>query len=108
MKTKVIRGYEAIKLAEKYDVELHKYADPTEDARDDLSIDEARDVAREDPTLIWTVSEIMVPAKAYEDHDDCLGAAAADISEALGLESWQVEARWSDEQERNNIIVTVR
>ena len=32
---------------------LHKYADPTEPARSNLTADEAKDVAREDPSLIW-------------------------------------------------------
>lgn len=48
-----LTGYAAIEYAERHDLPLHKYADPTEDARDDLTVAEAREVAAEDPSLIW-------------------------------------------------------
>ena len=46
-------GHEAIKYAEAHGTTLQKYADPIEDAREDLSIEEAREIAREDPSLIY-------------------------------------------------------
>jgi hypothetical protein len=46
-------GSEAILIAEVNKLTLSKYADPTEDGREGLSINEARDVAREDPSLIY-------------------------------------------------------
>jgi hypothetical protein len=52
-KTTKITGAAAIEYAEEYGMALNKYADPTEDSRSDLSAEEARDVARQDPSLIW-------------------------------------------------------
>ena len=46
-------GHQAIEIAETNGADLNKYADPIEDARTGLSIDEAREVATEDPSLIW-------------------------------------------------------
>lgn len=53
MDTTTITGYEAIEYARKHGLSLRKYADPTEGARDGLSIRDANDVAREDPSLIY-------------------------------------------------------
>jgi hypothetical protein len=49
--------------------------------------------------------EIPIPASRYEDSDDCLADAAADVAAELGLELWEVEARWGEY--RNEILVTV-
>ena len=46
-------GTEAIEYAEANDLSLNKYNDPIEEAREGLTPDEARKVAREDPRLIW-------------------------------------------------------
>lgn len=51
-------------------------------------------------------SEVTVPAKRYEDEDDCLAAAAANVAQERGLERWQCEARWADD-DRDEIVVTV-
>ncbi len=48
-----ITGDEAVRLAERDGLTLRKYNDPTEDARSGLTPDEARDVIREDPHLIY-------------------------------------------------------
>ena len=53
-----------------------------------------------------TKTTILVPAKKYEDSDNCLTDAAVDVAEERGLELWQVEARWEDDQ-RDNIEVTI-
>lgn len=58
-KTETIRsavtltGYAAIEYAEANSLTLNKYADPAEDAREGLGVDEARKVATEDPSLIY-------------------------------------------------------
>ena len=54
-------GYEAIE-AKKNDnrVILCKYADPIDDAREDISLEDAEDVAREDPSLIYVRPEIRI------------------------------------------------
>jgi hypothetical protein len=56
-KMKTLRGIEAIEYAEKNGLRLSKYADPTEDAREGLTVDEAREIAREDANLIYLTVE---------------------------------------------------
>jgi hypothetical protein len=49
-----LTGYEAIEAkAANESVVLCKYNDPTEDARENLTVEEAREVAKEDPSLIY-------------------------------------------------------
>lgn len=52
-----ITGWEAIDYANRNRVPLHKYADPTEEARTGLTVEEAREIAHEDPSLIWVEVE---------------------------------------------------
>ena len=52
----IITGYDAINYAEANGLTLNKYADPIEDGRTGLTVDEARKVAAEDPGLIWIKS----------------------------------------------------
>jgi hypothetical protein len=54
MKTYKIAGAEAIRIAERDGLTLHKYSDPVEGARV-VSLDEARDIAREDPGLVYVL-----------------------------------------------------
>ena len=51
--TKTLTGTAAIDYAEARSLTLNKYADPVEDAREGLSVEEARKIAAEDPSLIW-------------------------------------------------------
>lgn len=53
--------------------------------------------------------QIEVAAKLYEDHDDCLTAAAQDYASDHGLEAWQVSAEWlgGEDGERETIVLTV-
>lgn len=53
MKHKTITGQEAIKHAEENGSKLRKYADPIESGRE-VSIEEAREIAKIDPSLIYT------------------------------------------------------
>lgn len=46
-------GTAAIQYAEHHGLTLNKYADPTEGARSGLTVQEAREIAREDGSLIW-------------------------------------------------------
>jgi hypothetical protein len=50
---KRLEGFAAIEYAEAHGLTLDKYNDPTEEAREGLSPDEARAVAREDARLIY-------------------------------------------------------
>ena len=47
-----LTGREAIDYAAAHDLMLRKYTDPTEQARL-VTVDEAREIAREDPELVW-------------------------------------------------------
>ena len=54
-KKNIVTGNAAIYLAETNEsVRLRKYACPVDGARD-VSIDEAREIAKEDPSLIYAV-----------------------------------------------------
>lgn len=48
-----LRGQYAIEHASQHGGTLCKYADPTEGAREGLTVEEAEDVAREDEGLIY-------------------------------------------------------
>lgn len=49
-----LKGYQAIEYAEAHGgFRLSKYTDPIEEAREDLTPEQARKVASEDPSLIY-------------------------------------------------------
>lgn len=52
------------------------------------------------------MTTIRVMAKRYEDHDDCLAAAEADVQEERGLQGWDLSPRWEDDQ-REVILLDV-
>lgn len=52
-----LSSYGAIAYAAARGLTLHKYADPTEGAREGLTITEALEIAREDPSLIYLDTE---------------------------------------------------
>lgn len=54
-----------------------------------------------------TTETIELSAKNYEDHDDCLAAAIGDVCDEHGVEAWQCDAAWEDDQ-RETIVVTIR
>lgn len=95
-----ITDYDAIaaKAANPDHVRLHKYADPIEDAREDISIEDAREIAREDASLIYAT--IVDGCAIYEVHDDCGGdpwtppIIATDVASALDAACAQI--RWDD------------
>lgn len=52
----IAKGYAAIEIAAAdRSVQLNKYTDPVEEAREDVSIEDAREIASEDPNLIYAV-----------------------------------------------------
>lgn len=70
---KTITGLDAINHAEAHGLRLSKYADPIEDAREGLTVDEAREVAAEDASLIYlqVATHVVVehmPATWRESH----------------------------------------
>lgn len=50
---KTLTGRDAISYAEANGLTLSKHADPTEGTRAGLTVEEAEEVAAEDPSLIW-------------------------------------------------------
>lgn len=48
-----IHGHEAIEYAEAHGLSLRKYSDPVSGSADGLSIEDARDICREDASLIY-------------------------------------------------------
>lgn len=55
----IIRGYDAISVAEKLNIPLSKYADPDEhDFRTDLSVEEAKRIAGKDENFIFVDLDI--------------------------------------------------
>jgi hypothetical protein len=62
----MLKGHEAIEYAERHGVTLNKYADPTEGAREGLTVEEARDVASEDPSLIHLPHEQAMKLTAQD------------------------------------------
>lgn len=77
-------GHPAILHAAKYGRTLNKYADPTEPARDGLTVEEARAVAEQDSGLLWIeTTKAEEGAERMEAARRWLGdAAPADVVEA--------------------------
>jgi len=55
---RVLRGHQAIEYAETHGLSLSKYADLMGCERDGLRVFEARDIASEDPELIYLVIKL--------------------------------------------------
>lgn len=79
-----LTGTDAIDHAEREGLRVAKHADPTEDARERLTLEEAREVAREDPSLVYidtplTTAELRRLAREAET--ECRWADAASYLE---------------------------
>lgn len=68
-----LSGKDAIEYARKNDLRLSKYTDPTEDARDDLTVEDAEEIAREDANLIYLEVEGMTYREAVEQLRELVG-----------------------------------
>lgn len=77
---RTLTGHEAIDYAEEHGLTLHKHTDPTEEARD-VTPDEAREIAAEDPSLIWVdpVRTIRLNDDAYEPRQTIGGGTVRDL-----------------------------
>ena len=58
MSTYTITGADAIRVAARDGVTIRKHADPTEGARDGLTIEEAAEIAAQDQSLIFVTVEL--------------------------------------------------
>lgn len=73
-----IEGQNAITLAETLGLALSKHADPVEDARDGLTVEEAREIAREDASLIYVDADESDLWEAWRDAQSALTHDALD------------------------------
>jgi len=83
-----LTGHDAIEHAERYGLTLRKFTDPTEGARYGLTMEEARAIASEDPSLIWvadvspeTLAELRTESAEAGDEEQvaiCNRALAGD------------------------------
>lgn len=62
-----LTGHEAIAYAARFGGDLNKYADPVDGARV-VDIDEAREIAREDASLIWVDAPAWDPTRMTATH----------------------------------------
>ena len=90
MKT-TLTGHRAIEYAARHGLTLSKHTDPTEEARTGLSIKEAREVAAQDPGLIYVDEEVITvttPARhtSYRDTDGTEYDLTGDSVEALAAQ----------------------
>ncbi len=86
--TTTLTGSAAIAYVERIGGQIHKYADPTEGARP-VTLDEAREIAKEDPSLVWMVVEppdnttpphaFIRPLRPVGLSIDCAKVAAAHV-----------------------------
>lgn len=56
----ILKGYEAIHYAERHGLAINKSAGPMAEASSGLTVDEATEVANQDPALIWIEVEEAV------------------------------------------------
>lgn len=52
------------------------------------------------------MTTIRIAASRYEDAEDCLSAAAADVASARDLAGYEFGARWEDD-ERDTILLDI-
>ena len=105
MNTWKIEGNEAIRIALRDGVTLHKYADPTEGYRTGVSVAEARDIAKEDANLIYCIVQPTGwtgDAAGYNVADyftGSLNGTARSGAKYLGPDAEGIEPTWSDANE---------
>ena len=85
MNINILTGSDALRYAAERDLLLNKFADPIEGAREGLTIEEARDVAREDPSLIWVEARLV----RVNDGQEAWVVAKADLIDALDAHGWE-------------------
>jgi hypothetical protein len=104
--TFIIRGSEAIRIAERDGVTLSKYADPVEGFRPRITVAEARDIVREDAGLVycvvrpvgWTAGDgTGHEGKAVLDYfGGALEGHALSGARYLGPDAHGIEPVWAD------------
>ncbi len=80
-----LTGLAAIECAERTGASINKHADPTEGAREGLSIDDAREIAREDASLLWVRVTASTPLRCVSDTYDQDGGTYDDVADFLRM-----------------------
>jgi hypothetical protein len=75
--TVTLYGYDAITYAEAHDMDLAKASDPIEGAREGVSVDEAREIARQDAGLI----SLDLPWHTVQQHAEALREEAGEAGD---------------------------
>jgi hypothetical protein len=93
--TTTLSGYAAIEYAEANELLLSKYNDPTEDAREDVTPDEARKIAEEDPRLIYIevlslAGKVEAGKPGTEDYDT---GKVVDLDRGYATVAWDSGVR---------------
>jgi hypothetical protein len=70
-------GYAALQIAMQTGRPLNKYADPTEGERSWLTVAEAQEIVREDPSLIWIDDEATEAARVLGAKGGAAGRGAS-------------------------------
>ena len=97
-----ITGEHAIRIAERDGVRLRKHSDPVTGYQDNVSIAEARDIARADASLIYCVVLPVGwtgPAEGYRVEDYFPGSLGG--LEYLGPDEDGIEPTWLDAEEED-------
>lgn len=77
----LLTGWAAIEYADEHGLTLSKFSDPLEMARTGLSVVEARDIAREDPGLIYYAGEDVARAEPREPNPESLGEPLGEFTQ---------------------------
>lgn len=99
-----LHGFDAIAYATHAGATLNKYADPTEGAREGLTIDEARQIATEDGGLIWCVAE-HTTIRDNVDTDSIGDGSATEDDLALFRAALETLCEESDDVESATLLI---
>lgn len=104
--TTTLTGTAAIDYAAERDLSLCTYTDPTADGREDVSVDEAREIAAIDPGLVY----LEVEVEEYVDvrHSDSWGLTADRISDEEHADACQRMEDYLTDHEGEAISISVR
>jgi hypothetical protein len=102
--TATITGTAAIEIAEDLGLTLSKHADPTEDAREGLSVSKAYEIAKHDPSLVYLAVAAVVSAHGEREGREDYEGRAADVDRGAEPESWAWPLVGADEAYINAVM----
>jgi hypothetical protein len=88
-----VTGHSAINYARAAGVPVCKYSDPVQDARENLPVDVAREIAKSDPDLVYVeIDATRVRALRDEANDAGDDGMAQSCNDALDGDKWAARA----------------